>query len=61
MRTVFILINQRLEDVNVRAHLFITEYNRSVQGSLTGDVMRITDTSWSDIQALPSSAGKKIM
>ncbi len=42
------------EAVNV----IITEYNRSVQGFLIGQVMRIVNTSWSDIQPPPSSAGK---
>jgi len=42
------------EAVNV----IITEYNRSVQGFLIGNVMRIINTSWSDIQPPPSSAGK---
>ncbi|MBU3005688.1 chemotaxis protein CheV [Paraglaciecola arctica] len=42
------------EAVNV----IITEYNRSVQGFLIGEVIRIINTSWSDIQPPPSSAGK---
>ncbi|WP_339722176.1 chemotaxis protein CheV [uncultured Paraglaciecola sp.] len=42
------------EAVNV----IITEYNRSVQGFLIGQVIRIVNTSWSDIQPPPSSAGK---
>jgi two-component system chemotaxis response regulator CheV len=42
------------EAVNV----IITEYNRSVQGFLIGHVMRIINTSWSDIQPPPSTAGK---
>jgi two-component system chemotaxis response regulator CheV len=42
------------EAVNV----IITEYNRSVQGFLIGNVMRIINTSWSDIQPPPSTAGK---
>jgi two-component system chemotaxis response regulator CheV len=42
------------EAVNV----IITEYNRSVQGFLIGQVMRIINTSWSDIQPPPSTAGK---
>jgi two-component system chemotaxis response regulator CheV len=39
-------------------NVIITEYNRSVQGFLIGSVMRIINTSWSDIQPPPSSAGK---
>ncbi|GAC21970.1 chemotaxis protein CheV [Paraglaciecola arctica] len=42
----------------VAVNVIITEYNRSVQGFLIGDVMRIINTSWSDIQPPPSSAGK---
>lgn len=39
-------------------NVIITEYNRSVQGFLIGQVMRIVNTSWSDIQPPPASAGK---
>lgn len=39
-------------------NVIITEYNRSVQGFLIGQVMRIVNTSWSEIQPPPSSAGK---
>ena len=39
-------------------NVIITEYNRSVQGFLIGQVMRIVNTSWSDIQPPPSTAGK---
>jgi two-component system chemotaxis response regulator CheV len=46
--------NGEYETLNV----IITEYNRSVQGFLIGQVMRIVNTSWSDIQPPPSTAGK---
>ena len=46
------------EDEYEAVNVIITEYNRSVQGFLIGDVMRIINTSWSDIQPPPSSAGK---
>ncbi|GAC15936.1 chemotaxis protein CheV [Aliiglaciecola lipolytica] len=39
-------------------NVIITEYNRSVQGFLIGDVMSIVNTSWSDIQAPPTAIGK---
>ncbi|MGJ8674519.1 MAG: chemotaxis protein CheV [Pseudoalteromonas sp.] len=39
-------------------NVIITEYNRSVQGFLIGQIMNIVNTSWSDIQPPPSSAGK---
>jgi two-component system chemotaxis response regulator CheV len=42
----------------VAGNVIITEYNRSVQGFLIGQVMRIINTSWSDIQPPPSTAGK---
>jgi two-component system chemotaxis response regulator CheV len=39
-------------------NVIITEYNRSIQGFLIGKVMRIVNTSWSDIQPPPAAAGK---
>ncbi len=39
-------------------NVIITEYNRTVQGFLIGQIMNIVNTSWSDIQPPPSSAGK---
>jgi two-component system chemotaxis response regulator CheV len=39
-------------------NVIITEYNRSVQGFLIGQIMNIVNTSWSDIQAPPSTVGK---
>ncbi len=41
-------------DLNV----IVTEYNRSVQGFLIGEVMNIVNTSWGDILPPPSSAGR---
>lgn len=38
--------------------VIITEYNRSVQGFIIGQIMNIVNTSWSDIQPPPNSAGK---
>ena len=49
-----ITANEEYETCNV----IITEYNRSVQGFLIGRVMRIINTSWSDIHPPPSTAGK---
>jgi two-component system chemotaxis response regulator CheV len=46
------------EDEYEAQNVIITEYNRSVQGFLIGQVMRIINTSWSDIQPPPSTAGK---
>lgn len=39
-------------------NVIITEYNRSVQGFLIGQVMNIVNTSWSNIQPPPSTIGK---
>lgn len=39
-------------------NVIITEYNRSVQGFLIGEVLNIVNTSWSDIQPPPNSIGK---
>ena len=43
---------------NHHANVIITEYNRSVQGFLIGDVLNIVNTSWSNIQPPPTSIGK---
>ncbi|WP_100656449.1 chemotaxis protein CheV [Alteromonas flava] len=40
------------------SNVIITEYNRSVQGFLIGDVLNIVNTSWSDIQPPPNTIGK---
>ncbi|WP_158973081.1 chemotaxis protein CheV [Paraglaciecola sp. L3A3] len=39
-------------------NVIITEYNRTVQGFLIGQVMNIVNTSWSEIQPPPTAAGK---
>ncbi len=39
-------------------NVIITEYNRSVQGFLIGQIMNIVNTSWSDIQPPPKTTGK---
>jgi two-component system chemotaxis response regulator CheV len=39
-------------------NVIITEYNRSVQGFLIGQIMSIVNTSWSDIQPPPTAVGK---
>ena len=41
-----------------RENVIITEYNRSVQGFYVGEVLNIVNTSWSEIQAPPLSAGR---
>ncbi|AWL11284.1 Chemotaxis protein CheW [Saliniradius amylolyticus] len=39
-------------------NVIITEYNRTVQGFLIGQVMNIVNTSWSDIQPPPKTLGR---
>lgn len=39
-------------------NVIITEYNRSIQGFLIGEVLNIVNTSWSDIQPPPNTTGK---
>lgn len=46
------------EAVQYDRNVIITEYNRSVQGFMIGDVVSIVNTSWSDIQPPPKSVGK---
>ncbi|MFC3022913.1 chemotaxis protein CheV [Vibrio zhugei] len=43
---------------NVEQNLIITEYNRSVQGFLVGQVRHIINTTWSDIQPPPKTTGR---
>tara|TARA_Y100001956_G_scaffold17604_1_gene17179 strand:- start:83 stop:790 length:708 start_codon:yes stop_codon:yes gene_type:complete len=46
------------ENGNTDRNVIITEYNRSVQGFMIGDVVSIVNTSWEDIQPPPKSIGK---
>lgn len=46
----------RLE--NQEENLIITEYNRTVQGFLVGQVRNIVNTAWSEIQPPPKTAGR---
>ncbi|GAB2657111.1 chemotaxis protein CheV [Vibrio panuliri] len=46
----------RLE--NQEENLIITEYNRTVQGFLVGQVRNIVNTTWTDIQPPPRTAGR---
>lgn len=43
---------------NQHINVVITEYNRTVQGFLIGEVLNIVNTSWSDIQPPPNTIGK---
>ncbi|GGF65478.1 chemotaxis protein CheW [Alteromonas lipolytica] len=46
------------DNLPMERNVIITEYNRSVQGFLIGDVVSIVNTSWEDIQPPPKSIGK---
>lgn len=46
------------KNTNASQNVIITEYNRSVQGFLIGEVMNIVNTSWSNIQPPPTTVGK---
>lgn len=51
-------IKMPARDVEANANVVITEYNRTVQGFLIGQILSIVNTSWSEIQPPPSSVGK---
>jgi two-component system chemotaxis response regulator CheV len=40
-------------------NLIVTEYNRSVQGFLVGQVRNIVNTAWTEIQPPPKTAGRE--
>ncbi|MFT4937514.1 MAG: two-component system chemotaxis response regulator CheV [Paraglaciecola sp.] len=40
------------------ANVIITEYNRSVQGFLIGQIMNIFNTTWSEIHSPPTAVGR---
>ncbi|NVD07018.1 chemotaxis protein CheV [Vibrio sp. JPW-9-11-11] len=46
----------RLE--NQEENLIITEYNRTIQGFLVGQVRNIVNTAWTEIQPPPKTAGR---
>ena len=56
LRAAIGLPPSRLE--NQEENLIITEYNRTVQGFLVGQVRNIINTTWSDIQPPPRTAGR---
>ncbi|MDE1240899.1 chemotaxis protein CheV [Vibrio aestuarianus] len=43
---------------NQEQNLIVTEYNRTVQGFLVGQVRNIINTAWTEIQPPPKSAGR---
>ncbi|MEM0912944.1 MAG: chemotaxis protein CheW, partial [Pseudomonadota bacterium] len=52
-------INIRVaEDEYKPSNVIITEYNRSVQGFMIGQIMNIVNTFWDEIQPPPKSAGR---
>ena len=51
-------IGVKATEEHSETNLIITEYNRSVQGFLVGQVMNIANMTWQDIQPPPSQVGK---
>lgn len=51
-------IGVRATQESDETNLIITEYNRSVQGFLVGQVLNIANLTWQDIQPPPSHVGK---
>ncbi|MGF1716538.1 chemotaxis protein CheV [Photobacterium chitinilyticum] len=51
-------IGMRPVDNSGESNMIITEYNRSVQAFLVGQVMNIENLTWRDIQPPPSQVGK---
>ena len=51
-------IGMRAGDYEEESNIIITEYNRSVQAFLVGQVMNIMNMTWQDIQPPPSQVGK---
>jgi two-component system, chemotaxis family, chemotaxis protein CheV len=45
-----------IDDIS-KAFVIITEYNRSVQGFLVSEIVRIVNTSWEDILPPPAASG----
>lgn len=43
---------------NSEQNLIVTEYNRSIQGFLVGQVKHIINTAWTEIQPPPKTAGR---
>lgn len=52
-------IGMRAIERNEDCNLIITEYNRTIQGFLVGQVMNIVNMTWKDIQPPPSQVGKE--
>ncbi|MDO6499086.1 chemotaxis protein CheV [Photobacterium sanguinicancri] len=52
-------VGMRAIERNEDCNLIITEYNRTIQGFLVGQVMNIVNMTWKDIQPPPSQVGKE--
>ncbi|OAN11489.1 chemotaxis protein CheW [Photobacterium jeanii] len=52
-------IGMRAIERSDECNLIITEYNRTIQGFLVGQVMNIVNMTWRDIQPPPSHVGKE--
>lgn len=51
-------IGMRAMDPTEDSNLIITEYNRTIQGFLVGQVRNIVNMTWSDIQPPPKTVGR---
>lgn len=51
-------IGMRPLEVNEKCNLIITEYNRTVQAFLVGEIDQIVNTTWESIQPPPKTAGR---
>ncbi|MGF1761924.1 chemotaxis protein CheV [Aliivibrio kagoshimensis] len=51
-------VGMRPMDRESETNLIITEYNRTVQGFLVGQVRNIVNTTWTDIQPPPATVGR---
>ncbi|MGF1690709.1 chemotaxis protein CheV [Photobacterium kagoshimensis] len=52
-------VGMRAIERNEDCNLIITEYNRTIQGFLVGQVMNIVNMTWKDIQPPPTQVGKE--
>jgi two-component system chemotaxis response regulator CheV len=51
-------VGMRPMDRESETNLIITEYNRTIQGFLVGQVRNIVNTTWTDIQPPPATVGR---
>jgi len=51
-------IGMRPLEINNKCNLIITEYNRTIQAFLVGEIDQIVNTTWGNIQPPPRTAGR---